>query len=104
MLGPGLLESVYEAFLYAELLERGFKVTKQTPININKQGLDIELGFRADLIVEDKILIELKAVETILPVHKAQVISYLKLTEHPIGFLMNFNSALFKDGIRRFAN
>lgn len=103
-LGPGLLESVYEAFLYERLRERGLSVVKQVPIRINKGNLNIELGFRADLIVEDKVLIELKSVESIAQVHKAQVISYLKLTGYKLGYLINFNTALIKDGIRRFAN
>lgn len=102
--GPGMLESVYEAYLHQKLVESGLSVKKQQPIKINKAGLSFDMGFRADLIVEDKILIELKAIEHVLPVHKAQIISYLKLTGYPIGFLINFNTALFKDGIKRFAN
>jgi tRNA (guanine-N1)-methyltransferase len=103
-LGPGLLESVYEAYLYQKLIESGLNVEKQKPIKIEKGKLNIDMGFRADMIVNDCILIELKAVETIAPVHKAQVISYLKLTGYRLGYLINFNSALIKDGIRRFVN
>lgn len=103
-LGPGLLENIYEIFLFEELTKRGLSVTKQTPISLNIHDQTIDNAFRADLIVEEKILIELKSVETILPVHKAQTISYLKLTKLPLGFLINFNSVLIKDGIRRFVN
>jgi tRNA (guanine37-N1)-methyltransferase len=104
LLGPGLLESVYEAFMVHELQKRGLKVKRQIPINIEKEDIKIDVCFRADLIVENCILIELKAIENILPVHKAQTISYLKLSGIPLGFLINFNSALIKDGIRRFVN
>lgn len=103
-LGPGLLETVYEAYFWQKLVESGLSVQRQVPIKITKDDFKAELGFRADMIVNNTILIELKAVETLLPVHKAQVISYIKLGSYPLGFLINFNSALIKDGIRRFVN
>jgi tRNA (guanine37-N1)-methyltransferase len=103
-LGPGLLESVYEMYFIHKLKQSGLSVRRQIPINLTVDGMNLGAAFKADLIVEDTILIELKAVETILPVHKAQTISYLKMSNLPLGFLINFNTALIKDGIRRFAN
>lgn len=103
-LGPGLLESVYEIFLMQELEKRGLKTKRQVSIPVQIGDMTINTAFRADLIVENTVLIELKAVEQLIPVHKAQVISYLKLTQLPVAFLMNFNSILLKDGLRRFTN
>lgn len=103
-LGPGLLENIYEVFLFEELTKRGLKVEKQKQIPLKIYDQKIDNAFRADLIVNDQILIELKSVENIMPVHKAQTISYLKIAKLPLGFLINFNSALIKDGIRRFTN
>jgi GxxExxY protein len=100
-LGPGLLESVYEQCLAHELALRGLRHTKQNAIPLTYKGLSVPAGFRADLIVENKILLEIKSVETLMPVHKAQLMTYLRLTGCPIGYLMNFNVALFKDGIKR---
>ena len=101
-LGPGLLESVYEQCLAHELKSRGISLEAQKAVPLSYQGLALETGFRADLIIADALLIELKAVETLLPVHKAQIITYLKLTRLPLGLLINFNVPLLKDGLHRF--
>jgi GxxExxY protein len=96
-----VLESVYEQCLVHELRARGLTVETQIPIPILYRDLRLEGGFRADVIVNDALLLELKAVETLLPIHKAQVITYLKLTRLPLGFLINFNVPLLKDGTHR---
>ena len=101
-LGPGLLESVYEACLFQELCDRGFNVQRQKPIDIFFKGKPVKEGFRADLIVEAKVLIEIKTVDKIIPVHQAQVLSYLKMTGLRLGYLINFNEALLKNGLKRF--
>jgi GxxExxY protein len=103
-LGPGLLETVYEAILAAKLKERGYHVQRQVPIKIQYDGIAFDEGFRADLVVEGSLLIELKATERFAPVHFRQVLTYLRLMDLRIGLLMNFGSARFKDGIRRIAN
>jgi GxxExxY protein len=103
-LGPGLFESVYEAALYHELRKRGYNVVRQQIIPISYDGISLDEGFRADLVVEDKIIIELKAVEQLAPVHKKQLLTYLKLSGKKLGFLVNFGSNLIKDGIVRIAN
>lgn len=103
-LGPGLLESIYEHYFIEKLVKAGLRVQKQVPIPLKIGDFSAEIGFRADIIVENQILIELKAVEQMLNVHKAQTISYLKLGKFPLGFLINFNTDLIKNGIRRFAN
>ncbi|WP_286818030.1 GxxExxY protein [Desulfobacter sp. UBA2225] len=103
-LGPGLLETVYEVLLKHELESRGLKVDRQIPIPINYKGIKFQQGFKADLIVEDKVIIELKSVETISKAHKKQVLTYLKLTDKKLGFLLNFGEALMKDGITRLIN
>ncbi len=103
-LGPGLLESVYEAILARELTKRGLSVTRQQPVPIQYDGLNFDEGFRADLIVNDKIIIELKSVEQIAPIHKKQLLTYLRLANKRLGLLINFGSALIKDGIFRVAN
>jgi len=101
-LGPGLLESVYETCLAKELTGRAVKYQRQAEIPICYKGEPLEVKFKVDLLVEDLIVVEIKSVETILPVHEAQVLTYLKLTGCPLGLLFNFNSKLMKDGIRRF--
>lgn len=103
-LGPGLLESVYEAALCheLELLQLGY--TKQQAIPVVYKGIQLELGFRADLIVMGKILVELKSIENIAAVHKKIVLTYLRLTNLKVGLLINFNEALIKDGIYRLVN
>lgn len=102
--GPGLLESVYEKALYLELKKRNIQcdIQKEIPVYYGDESLG--LGFRADLVVEDKIIVELKSVEKLLPIHKAQIISYLRLTNKPLGFLINFNNNLIKNGIVRVIN
>ncbi len=103
-LGPGLLESAYETCLEHELKRRGFQAERQKIQPIHYDGLIIDAGYRIDLLVGDSIIIELKAVEQLLPVHQAQLMTYLRLSKKPLGFLINFNVPLIKDGIRRIAN
>ena len=103
-LGPGLLESAYQACFAYELSSRGIGYQKELPVLLNYKGIRIEIGFRADVVIERKLLIELKAVEQLLPIHKAQVITYLKLMRLPLGLMINFNEALIKHGIRRVLN
>lgn len=102
-LDPSLLESVYEKCLAAELVERAHSVEVQQQIPIAYRNLRIEAGFRADLLVEGCVLVELKAVETLLDIHTAQVLTYLKLTKLHIALLINFNTTLLKNGIKRLA-
>jgi len=103
-LGPGLLESVYEAALAWELGKRGLSVTRQQAIPVIYEQVHIHTGFFADLIVDDQIIVEIKAVEVIAPVHRRQLLTYLKLADKRLGLLLNFNVALIKDGIIRIAN
>ena len=103
-LGPGLLESVYEVVLAKELGNRGLTVQRQQPITIAYEDLVFDEGFRADLIVENCVIVELKSVETIAPVHRKQLLTYLRLTDMRLGLLINFNTPLIKDGIIRVAN
>jgi GxxExxY protein len=103
-LGPGLLESVYLAVLGHELTKRGLRVEREVAIPVKWDGLLMEIGFRADLIVEQIVLIELKSVEAIAPAHKKQVLTYLRLTKLQLGLLLNFGAALMKDGIHRIVN
>jgi GxxExxY protein len=103
-LGPGLLESVYEAILARELAKKGFSVIRQQSIPIRFEGMEFDEGFRADLIVNRLVIVELKSVEKLLPVHAKQVLTYLKLMNLKLGLLINFNEAMLKDGIKRIAN
>jgi GxxExxY protein len=103
-LGPGLLESAYEACMAYELTKRGFNVERQKSQPLVYDELDIEVGYRLDIVVDDKIIIELKAVEQLAPIHQAQLMTYLRLSEKSLGFLINFTVPLIKDGIRRVAN
>ena len=103
-LGPGLLEAAYEACFAYELELRGIKYQRQLPMPLNYKGKLIEVGFRADMMLEGKLLIELKAVEQVIPVHKAQVITYLKIMKLPLGLLINFNEVLIRNGIQRVLN
>ncbi|MFA5263144.1 MAG: GxxExxY protein [Opitutaceae bacterium] len=103
-LGPGLLETVYEAILARELMDRGLNVERQVPVSIQFRGIRFEEGFRADIIVEGKVILELKSVETVNNAHKKQILTYLKLTGMKLGFLLNFGVALMKDGITRTVN
>ena len=103
-LGPGLLESVYEEVLSYELGKNHQKYQRQVGIPVFYEGVRMDVGFRADIIIENKIIIELKSVESIKPVHKKQLLTYLKLTDMKPGLLINFNEALIKDGITRIVN
>jgi len=103
-LGPGLLESVYEAVLAAELAERGFTVERQVPVVIRYRGLTFKEGFRADLVVNESVLLELKSVDSINNAHKKQLLTYLRLTNMKLGFLLNFGEALMRNGITRTVN
>lgn len=100
-LGPGLLESAYETFMAHELSLHGIPFERQTKVSVEYKGVQVDCGFRTDLIVNDAVLVELKAVERILPIHEAQLLSYLKLTRKPVGLLINFNVKMLKDGITR---
>ena len=102
--GPGLLETVYEVTLARALEKRGLSVHRQVPVAIKFDGEKFDEGFRADLIVENKIIIELKSVEKVIPAHKKQILTYLKLTDMKLGYLLNFGEALMKDGITRTIN
>ncbi|HUJ16927.1 MAG TPA: GxxExxY protein [Nitrospirota bacterium] len=104
LLGPGLLESVYEEILSHDLEKKGMRCERQVGIPVLYDGLKIDLGFRADMIVEDLVIIELKSVETIIPVHKKQLLTYLKITGKKLGLLINFNEELIRNGITRIAN
>ena len=103
-LGPGLLESVYEVCLASSLADRGLSVERQRPIPIRFNGLQFEEGFRADILVEGILLIELKSTERYAAVHAKQVLTYLRLMNLPLGLLMNFGAPTFKDGVRRLIN
>lgn len=103
-LGPGLLESAYESCLAWELTQRGLEFRRQVELPVHYKGEQLEVNFRIDILVQDLIIIEIKAVEKVLGVHEAQVITYLKLSGCPLGLLLNFNTKLMKDGIRRFRN
>ena len=103
-LGPGLLESAYEACLLHELRQLGMKVATQVSLPVAYDGIKIDVGYRVDLLVEDAVIVELKAVETLLPIHQAQLLSYLKLSGKRVGLLINFNVPHLKDGIRRMVN
>lgn len=103
-LGPGLLESVYEAIMCHELIKRGLKVERQKPIPVIWDEIFLDIGFRSDLIVEDKVIVELKSVETLSKVHSKQILTYLKITDMKLGLLINFNEALIRDGIYRIVN
>ena len=103
-LGPGLFESVYEATMAHELSRRGCTVVRQRGIPVVYEGVKLNLGFRADLIVDGKVILEVKSIEGIAPIHAMQLRTYLKLTELHLGLLINFNVCLIKEGIRRVMN
>jgi GxxExxY protein len=102
-LGPGLLESAYEACLVYELLQRGLVVKRQVELPVVYEQVRVDCGFRIDLLVNERVIVELKAVEKLLPLHEAQLLSYLKLSGTRVGLLINFNVRLLREGIRRFA-
>ena len=103
-LGPGLLESVYEEVLSYELKKDGLKCERQVGISVIYEDIKMDLGFRADMVVGNKVILELKSVENIMPVHKKQLLTYLKLTGMKLGLLINFNVELIKNGITRIVN
>lgn len=103
-LGPGLLETVYEVVLAHELKKRGLSIERQVAIPVEYDGIIFDEGFRADIIVNNKVIVELKSVETIAPVHKKQVLTYLRLADKRLGLLINFGAPLIKDGISRIVN
>ncbi len=103
-LGPGLLETVYEVLLTHRLREAGLAVRRQVPIPIEFDGIQFEEGFRADLVVEGQVIVELKSVEKVHPAHKKQVLTYLKLTGLRLGYLLNFGAPMMKQGISRIIN
>ncbi len=102
--GPGLLETVYEVILAHELCRRGLQVERQVPIPVRYQGHRFDEGFRADLLVEDKVIVELKCVEKLNNAHRKQLLTYLRLADRRLGYLLNFGEALMKDGITRTVN
>ena len=103
-LGPGLLESVYEAVLASELQKRGLRFVRQQPIPIVYEGTRFEMGFRADLVVEDKVIVEIKSIAEIAALHKKQLLTYLRLADKRLGLLINFNVPMIKHGITRIVN
>jgi GxxExxY protein len=103
-LGPGLLESVYETCLAFELREQGVFVQTQVPVPVVYKGISLDAGYRADMIVEHAIVVDIKSVSRVLPVHKAQVLTYLRLLDCRIGLLLNFYVPVMSDGIRRVVN
>jgi GxxExxY protein len=100
-LGPGLLESIYQTCLAHEMALRGLRFEKEKPLPVEYKGVKLESGYRLDFVVDDRVVVELKAVDSIHDVHKAQLLTYLKLTGCKVGLLLNFNSAVLKDGIER---
>ena len=104
LLGPGLFESVYEEIIAYELFTQGIPYERQKAIGVKYENIELNLGFRADFIVDDKVIIELKSIENIAPVHKKQVITYLRLSDKKLGLLINFNVNLLKEGIFRIVN
>jgi GxxExxY protein len=103
-LGPGLLESTYQACLAYELRERGIEVRCEVELPVKYKGLDIEAGYRIDMLVSDCIVIENKSVQALVPIHEAQLLTYMKLSGCRLGFLVNWNVPLIKDGIKRIVN
>jgi GxxExxY protein len=100
-LGPGLLESIYQTCLAHEMALRGLRFEKEKPLPVEYKGVKLESGYRLDFVVDDKVVVELKAVDSIHDVHKAQLLTYLKLTGCKVGLLLKFNAAVLKDGIER---
>ena len=104
VLGPGLLEKVYEAALAQELRSRGLEVQVQVAVPVVYKGLQLDLGYRIDLLVENQVVVELKSTEKLEPVHHKQTLTYLRLADKRVGLLINFNTALLKDGLKRIVN
>ena len=103
-LGPGLLESVYEVILASKLAQMGYAVARQSPIDIEFEGLRFDAAFRIDLLVEGRLVIEIKSVERLAPVHAKQLLTYLRLSNQPVGLLINFGGATLKEGLKRVVN
>lgn len=103
-MGPGLLESAYEICMVYDLIQTGLKVEQQKPLYVVYRGVNLDCAYRLDLVVGDSIILEIKSVEKLLPIHKAQLISYLKLSDYKIGLLINFNVRVLRDGIVRMVN
>lgn len=103
-LGPGLLESVYETILASKLAEMGYSVERQRPIDIVFEGLRFDAAFRIDILVEGRVIVEVKSVEQLAKVHAKQLLTYLRLTKQPVGLLINFNGETLKEGVRRLVN
>ena len=103
-LGPGLLESAYEACMVYDLMQEGLQVERQKPLPIVYRGVKLECGYRLDLMVENEVIVEIKSIEKRLPVHKAQLMSYLKLSDCKVGLLINFNIEVLRNGIQRVVN
>ena len=103
-LGPGLLESAYEACLVFELVEHGLKIEQQKPLPVVYRGVKLDCGYRLDILIEESVIVEVKSIDQIAPVHKAQLLSYLKLSGCKVGLLINFNVKVLKDGIVRMVN
>jgi GxxExxY protein len=102
LLGPGLLESAYEECLCRELSLRNLKINRQLPVPVVYKDVKLECGYRLDLVVEDKVVVELKCIEAFAPVHEAIMLTYLRLSGYPVGLLINFNVTILKDGLKRF--
>jgi GxxExxY protein len=102
LLGPGLLESAYEECLCFELMQAGIGYARQVPLPIVYKGVGLDCGYRLDILVEQQLVLEIKTVEKLLPIHEAQMLTYLRLGRYPTGLLMNFNTVVLEDGIRRF--
>jgi len=103
-LGPGLIESVYEALLAITLQEAGYSVRRQKPIDIDFEGVKFPAAFRIDLLIDDRLLVEVKSVDQLHPAHAKQLLTYLRLTHQPVGLLINFGGATLKEGVRRIVN
>ena len=103
-LGPGLLESAYEECLCCEMELRGIEFKRQVPLSLNYKGIVLDCGYRLDLLVEDKVIVELKSIEGLEPIHEAQMLTYLKLRNAWLGLIINFNVIMLKDGVRRLVN
>lgn len=102
VMGPGLYEKVYEDCLFHDLERRGLQIERQSPITVRYKDLIIHNAFKIDLLVEDTVIVELKSVDSLIPIHEAQIITYMRLSKKEVGLLINFNVPLIKDGIKRF--
>ena len=103
-MGPGLLESAYQACLIHELRSRGFTVVSQLHLPLTYKGIQLDLGYRIDMLINDAVVVETKVVEKLIPVHEAQLLSYLRLSKKKLGLILNFKTAKMKDGIKRMVN